>query len=272
MFPDFRQIKRCDQSLFYEFSLNGPVDETGISHRIKACSSFGPDFSMIPSETMRIAAVDPVDVDFEGGWWEEGYGLATSGIKSIVKQVRKYANHGHGAVDDKPFIIYGQSGAASLGIYIGQGLLSQGLTESALKVFEDNLANFSVSALTLAMQLCQPEYAASHIFGVMVTSNGTFGAIQTAVKSWINATCLSFADSTTFAGMAQFIPPLLSSSGANRSATPPVSRPGVESAERMSAALSRSTRAIYAGTSRPSAASPSTTSWSIILDQTSARP
>jgi hypothetical protein len=34
---------------------------------------------------------------------------------------------------------------------------------------------------TLAMQLCQPEYDASHIFGVMVTSNGTFSAIQTAL-------------------------------------------------------------------------------------------
>lgn len=223
VYGDFRQIKRCDQTMFYDFSLHDPVDEAGVSHRIQACSSFGPDFSMIPRETMRIAAAETesVNVEFEVGWWEEGYGLATSGIKSIVKQIRKYVDRGHGAADDNPFIIYGQSGSATLGIYIGQGLLNQGLTESALKVFEDNLANFNVSSPTLAMQLCQPEYDASHIFGVMVTSNGTFSAIQTAMRSWTNATCLSYAGSTTFAGTAQFSTPLLSSSSANHSVGSP---------------------------------------------------
>ena len=41
------------------------------------------------------------------------------------------------------------------------------------------------------MQLCKPGYDSTHIFGMMVTSNGSFSAIQDAIKSWSKATCLS---------------------------------------------------------------------------------
>jgi hypothetical protein len=47
----------------------------------------------------------------------------------------------------------GQSGQATIGLYIGQGLLNQGLSASALKTFEDNLGNLKVSTPSLAMQL-----------------------------------------------------------------------------------------------------------------------
>jgi hypothetical protein len=33
------------------------------------------------------------------------------------------------------------------------------------------------------MQLCSPGYDSTHIFGVIVTSNGTFTPIQDAVKT-----------------------------------------------------------------------------------------
>ncbi|KAL4865032.1 hypothetical protein BDV12DRAFT_200571 [Aspergillus spectabilis] len=216
VYPDFRQIKRCEETMFYDFSLYDPVDDKGLSHRIHACSSFGPDFSLMPASTVRTTSTASINVEFELGWWNEGYGLASSGIRSLAKQLRKYVGNGHGDVHDKPFIIYGQSGQATLGLYIGKGLLGQSLAESALKVFQDNLESLNVSAASLAMQLCEPEYDSSHIFGVMVTSNGTFGSIQSAIKSWANATCLSFAGSKNFSGVAKFsTSPLASSSAIN---------------------------------------------------------
>ncbi|KAL4899490.1 hypothetical protein BDW74DRAFT_171529 [Aspergillus multicolor] len=213
VYPDFRQIKRCDQTMFYDFSLYDPVDDKSQSHRIHACSSFGPDFSIMPASTLRIATdAEEVAVEFELGWLEEGYGLASAGIRSLVKQMRKYVDAGHGASTDKPFIIYGQSGSATIGIYIGRGLLNQGLTQSALKVFEDNLESLNVSSPTLAMQLCEPEYANTHVFGVIASSDGLFGGIQTAIKSWNNGTCLNFEGSRSFPGTAKFSTPLLDAS------------------------------------------------------------
>ncbi|THC88729.1 hypothetical protein EYZ11_011829 [Aspergillus tanneri] len=208
VYPNFKQIKKCKQTMFYDFSLYDPVDDQAKNHKIHACSSFGPDFSQIPALGARIASVESVDVKFEMGWWKEGFGLATSGLRSLVKQIRQYAENGHGAAD-RPFIIYGQSGQATIGLYIGQGLLNQGLSESALKIFQDNLENLNVSTPSLAMQLCEQNYDSTHIFGVMAISSGTFTPIQDAIKSWANATCLSFEGSTKFPGLAMFTTPRL---------------------------------------------------------------
>lgn len=214
VYPNFKKIGKCQQTMFYDFSLHDPVDDPEVNHRIYACSSFGPDFSRMPPSSdvnSRIAAAsaESVDVEFEIGWWREGYGLASSGIQSLVRQIRKYTENGHGASTDKPFIIYGRSGQASIGIYIGQGLLNQGLTESALGILEDNFDNLNVSSPTLAMQLCEPHYDSTHVFGFMATSDRTFAPIQSAIKSWSNATCLSFNDSTKYPGTAKFTTRLL---------------------------------------------------------------
>ncbi|PYI01817.1 chitinase [Aspergillus sclerotiicarbonarius CBS 121057] len=208
VYADFKQIRKCKETMFYDFSLFDHVDDRNGTHRIQACSSYGPDFAGFPASTARIASIESVEVEFELGWWHEGFGLAGAGLRSLVKQMRQYAEGGHGPTD-RPFIIYGQSGQATIGLYVGQGLLKQGLSQSALKLFQDNLDKLEVSTPSLAMQLCEEGYDSTHVFGVMATSNGTFAPIQSAIKAWANATCLSFSGSTKFAGSAKFTTPLL---------------------------------------------------------------
>ncbi|RAK98081.1 glycoside hydrolase [Aspergillus ibericus CBS 121593] len=157
------------------------VDDRHGTHRIQACSSYGPDFASFPVSPARITSAESVDVEFELGWWHEGFGLAGAGLRSIVKE-------------DAP------SGQATIGLYVGQGLLKQGLSQSALKIFQDNLDK---------LELCEEGYDSTHVIGVMATSNGTFAPIQSAIKAWANATCLSFSGSTKFAGSATFTTPLL---------------------------------------------------------------
>ncbi|KAI9040038.1 uncharacterized protein KD926_008601 [Aspergillus affinis] len=212
VYPSLNKIRKCKETLFYDFSLYDNVDDQASNHRIQACSSFGPDFSNLPSSSARIASGEPLNVEFEIGWWHPGMGLEASDIRSLVKQMRTYADHGHGATD-RPFIIYGQSGQATIGLYIGQGLLNQGISQSALKIFQDNLENLDVSTPSLAMQLCEPRYDSTHIFGIMASSNGKFASIQDAVRSWANATCLSFSGSTKFTGSAMLTTPLLHTNG-----------------------------------------------------------
>lgn len=212
IFPSFTPIRYCQETMFYHFSIYDPVDDLSINHRIQACSSFGPDFEQIPaSEVVASADVNTPEtaiVNFEVGWWEEGFGLPVAGIRSLIKQIRTYIARGHGATD-KPFIMFGQSGQATLGLYIGQGLLNQGVGDFALGILQDNLDKLNVSTRQLAMQLCGSDYDSTHVFGVAVMSNGTFSPIQDAIKGWANATCLSFAESTTFPGEAKFLTPLL---------------------------------------------------------------
>jgi hypothetical protein len=229
VYPDFKKIKRCKETMFYDFSLYDPVDDQDVNHKIHACSSFGPDFSQIPASIMRIASGKSVDVEFEVGWWEDGFGLAGSGLRSLVKQVRQYIEKCDEATD-RPFIIYGKSGQATIGLYIRQGLLNQGLSQSALKLFQDNIDNITVSSPSLAMQLCEENCDSTHIFGIMTTSNGTFALIQDAIKSWSNATCLSFEGSTRLPGLATFTTPLINANRtivATKSSTTPMATTAV---------------------------------------------
>ncbi|KAL4935175.1 hypothetical protein BDV06DRAFT_234584 [Aspergillus oleicola] len=231
-YANFDKIKRCRQTLFYDFSLFDDVDQKDKNHKIYACSSYGPDFRLLPDaeaeseSTLRnvsqsqsssrisaTAAFAPKNItgEFQIGWWNEGYGLASSGLRSLVKQIRKYAQGGHAqpaGANDKPFILYGQFGQATLGIYIGQCLQSTSLAES-LKIFQDNFDRLDVETPSLAMQLCGKGYDAKHIFGVVASSNGTFGAIQKVIRTWNNASCLDFAGGMNFSAPVTFTAPLL---------------------------------------------------------------
>ncbi|KAF3225838.1 hypothetical protein TWF106_001711 [Orbilia oligospora] len=211
VYPNFKIIQRCQQTMFYDFSLYDPVDDPDTNHRIQACSSFGLDFDSLPSQPLAaklVESADSVSVQFELGWWHEGFGLARAAIQSLVGQIRDYIDNGHGN-SDQPFILYGRSGQATIGVYIGQGLLNQGVSSSALRAFQDSFDTLEVTTPSLAMQLCGPNYDSTHIFGVVVTSNATFTPIQNAIKSWANATCLSFLESKNIPGKATFTTPLL---------------------------------------------------------------
>jgi hypothetical protein len=169
-YPDFRQTKKCRETVFYDFSLYGNVDDETEGRRINACSSFGPGFSNLAKETtIKNDTLYTVGVDFQVGWWDEAPGLAASGIRSLIKQLRQYAENGHGATD-RPFILFGQSNQARIGLCIGQGLLNRDLSVSALKFLEDSL---NVSIPSLAMQLCGPNFDSTHTFGIIASSNST---------------------------------------------------------------------------------------------------
>ncbi|PTD02778.1 Killer toxin subunits alpha/beta [Fusarium culmorum] len=207
VYQDLTQLRKCQETMFFAFSLFDPIDEDS-THRIHACTSFGPDFSLLPNATtIQAAASSPISVDYEIGWHKDGLQLAASGIRSITRQARHYLSHGHGTADG-PAIMFAQSGQATLGLYVGSSLGSQVIGSSALQMLENSLDNLNVTGSNLAMQLCVPDAGNAHSFGLMVTSNGTFASIQNAVQPWANGTCLSFPESTTMTGQALYTKPL----------------------------------------------------------------
>lgn len=216
VYANFNRIKKCQQPMFYTFGLHDPVDDRDSNHRISACSSYGSDFDNMPPEPAPrlVDSVSPIEVDFQVGWWEEGFGLASGGLRSLVEQLREYIDQGS-EDPEQPFIMYGRSGQATVGVYIGQSLLNRGLSNSALQIFRDNLDNLNVTTPSLAMQLCDTGYSNKHIFGIAVTSNATFAPIQDMIKTWHNATCVSFEDSVTFSGQATFTTPLVNGTAVN---------------------------------------------------------
>lgn len=221
VYPNFNLIKRCKETVFYRFNLYDSVEDRDSSHRIAACTSFGSDFGNMEATpatagiSSRAEVAGPTQVKFELGWFEEGFGLAVAGITALVKQMREYVDKGYADTTDRPFILYGRAGQASIGVYIGQGLLRQGLGESALRIFEDNFNKLNVTSPSLAMQLCDDKSISTHIFGVVVTSNATFASIQNAIRSWADTKCLSFSGSRDFAGTVTYTTPVIDGRLAN---------------------------------------------------------
>ncbi|PVI01299.1 hypothetical protein DM02DRAFT_706113 [Periconia macrospinosa] len=210
VYSDFKFMQNCRESVFQDFSLYDNVDNNAEQHHIRACTSFGPDFAQLKTveSANQPERAKPTPVKFEMGWWEDVFGRSGASIRSIIKQLRWYSDRGFGATD-RPFIIFAQADYSTVGLYIGQGLLNQALSASALKTFEDNFDRLNgTTPPSLAMQLCGPEYDAAHTFGVMVNSNRTFAPAQNAIKTWASGACLHFSESTIFDGQAVFTTPL----------------------------------------------------------------
>ena len=217
-FPGFDQLNHCLETMFYDFSLFDNVDDRTASHRIFACTSFGPDWTSLPNSTLHAAQANTADVEYEIGLLDESVsGLDASGIRSVSKQMRRYFESGFGEANETG-VLFAQSGRASLGLYIGSGLQREGVSSVAFNALEAFVSS-DMMASTVGMQLCNPAQDATHAFGLMATTNASFAPIQEAIKSWANATCLPFQDSEKIPGKAHLVTPLLEGTSKNSTAT-----------------------------------------------------
>ncbi|KAM5447956.1 hypothetical protein McanCB56680_008038 [Microsporum canis] len=210
VYHNLDQLQSCQETQFYNFNLHDEVDDAHTFHRIYACTSYGPDWANLPKSTADVAEVQSVsdDAPYEIGWWSEGGRLASSGIYSLSMQLRHYLTNGYGSTN-KTVLLFGYSGQAAIGLYIGKGLQNEGVSSFALKALEDSVLQQEIKTSSMAMQLCQPGYDADHIFGFMATSNGSFTPVQNALKTWAKADCLSFTESKNITGPAHFTIPLV---------------------------------------------------------------
>jgi LysM domain-containing protein len=222
LYHNFDQIQSCQQTVFYEFSLYDGVDNPNALHRIYACTSYGPDWTNLPNSTTDVLPASTMNTTYQIGWWSDGT-LAGPNIRTLSRQVRHYLTNGYGATN-KTVILFARSGKGSVGLYIGKGLQNEGTGSFALKAFEDSISSLDANTGSVAMQLCQPGDDGDHIFGFMATSNTTFTPVQDALKSWSNATCLSFNNATNITGPAFLTTPSVISANATNSTSSLVSK------------------------------------------------
>ncbi|GFF80120.1 killer toxin subunits alpha/beta [Aspergillus lentulus] len=167
------------------------------------------------------AAVDSMNSTYSLGWWNDGR-LATSDISSVSKQVRHYLKGQHVAAKStkRNTFLFARSGSATVGIYIGKGLQSEGVSSFALNALSDNVRTLNISSGNIAMQLCDPNSNNAHTFGIFASSNRSFTLVQSAMKTWSNGGCLSFENEKNITGPAVLTTPLLKiSSNATQSKT-----------------------------------------------------
>ncbi|OAA60299.1 chitinase [Niveomyces insectorum RCEF 264] len=179
------------------FSLYDNVDDPSTTHRIFSCTTFVGDWINVPgrisggnlsthSSSLVTGAATPAQ--YQLGWNADGH-LSASDIRALSRQLRSYLAHPL-YLANKTVYMFGRSNSGTIGLYIGKNLQSAGTSEPALKAFESQLRQLNATN-TVALQLCDNDR--DRTFGVMAASNASFSAIQKALQTWSNASCLTFA-------------------------------------------------------------------------------
>lgn len=210
LYHNFDQLQSCNQALFLDFSLYDDVDNPDTLHRLYSCTSYGANWANQPKISTSVVPVETVNATYQIGWSSDGGVLAAADISTLSRQIRRYLGNDYGARNESN-ILFARSNGASLGVYLGSGIENKGVGSFALKALEDHLSITHIRSGSIAMQLCLSGDDGTHFFGLMATSNWTFSPVQSAIKSWSAADCLSFDSSRNISGPAMFTTSLLSS-------------------------------------------------------------
>lgn len=213
LYHNVDQLDSCYETLFYDFSLYDEVDDPDTLHRLYACTSYGPDWSGLPRPMAKSApaVINSVNSTYSLGWWSGG-ALAVADISSVADQMSLYLKSQHVTTKStkRNTFLFARSGSATVGIYVGKGLLGEDVGPFALKTLSDNLHTQNIIASdSVAMQLCDPNSNNAHTFGIFASSNGTFFPVQNVMKTWSTGGCLSFERAKNVTGPAVLITPLL---------------------------------------------------------------
>jgi hypothetical protein len=213
------QLRFCTETVFYHVGLYDAVDDGSTPHRIYACTSLGMLSTPTPSSNQTVVqAVD--NATFTLGRFDEN---APQGVdlRLLSKQMRRFLDAGSLTVGSNvPLILFAQTVSSTAGLYVGKGVATQPTVSDALVAMESALYASNNTGGSLALQLCSQGYTSDHIVGFIATSNTSFTPVQQAMRSWANATCLSFNSTQNLNSTAAFTTPLiLANSNATINAT-----------------------------------------------------
>ena len=213
VYHSLEQTQMCQQTIFsLFFNIYDDVDDPTRQHKIYACSSYGPDWTNLPTQNSPVATVNNTNSSYQLGWWTDGT-FQPIAIQSRAREMGKYFTSGYGSTNQSA-ILFVQTGGGAAGIYIGKGLQNEGIVDFALGYLRDNVQSLNVHSGNVAMQLCGPDYDADHTFGFIAASNGTFTQVQDTVQTWYKGDCLSFYASKNITGPSYFTTPSRSSGNA----------------------------------------------------------
>jgi hypothetical protein len=140
----------CRQTIFLEFSVYGPIDGPN-GTLIHACTVWDGNWKSTPKTPIPATAVNST---YTLGLWNADSNAKNSDkdVKSLVNQMQAYFKHGHGATN-RTSVIFGLSGDATIGIYLGKALQNEWFGKVALQDIANAIFTTG-NAGPFAAQLC----------------------------------------------------------------------------------------------------------------------
>jgi chitinase len=112
----------------------------------------------------------------------------------------------------KSTVAFASSGNAVVGVFAGAQLQAQGLAESVLRSFIDQIHKDGISDSTL-VQFCGSELGSDYMLGVVLNANSSLPYVQSTIRSWSDGKCVTAFDGEKTWNKITFQAPVLSSNG-----------------------------------------------------------
>ncbi|RSL78176.1 hypothetical protein CEP51_008443 [Fusarium floridanum] len=198
LFSNLDEVLACNHKpRLLDFTIHYPLRASGPGNAVRACTSFqGELLNLTEVESSSAAAVTTKNKhELQISWDDTDESVITPQAITAVKELQSFLLTEIAANKSSIFVHYGDT---AVGIYLGEGILPAKIATDVVEPMIEHIWNSSMPR-RLAVELCNSELNSDYTIGIMVdTTPGPASLInvQSAVRSWSNATCLDGLEHT----------------------------------------------------------------------------
>ncbi|KAB5513032.1 chitinase [Coniochaeta sp. 2T2.1] len=188
----FEQLAACARPVLMDFSLDIAPTEPQF---IRTCDTWGEYYYHTPPLAWTKASDEDTErVVPQLAWTGAESKKERSGRRAVaaVDEIRSHLQRAGLAWNRT--ILFSAFGGATVGVYIGENMLNPSVANAMLPPLVDKIRTVGINAGKSALiQVCGQNRTSDLTFGVIMTASSDVSAVQAAVKSWSNGTCVDIS-------------------------------------------------------------------------------
>ncbi|KAK3360576.1 killer toxin alpha/beta [Lasiosphaeria hispida] len=209
VYSSYSRLQRCNETLLFDFSLYNTISDSSTPSKLRVCTAGDADpaataprvlegaiastnkhntkQSMPACDTVTNPKEGPATLEFTRSGTH--LGLHTiSAVTTALGKLQAWLDNGHDSCRTERTMYVHHQGAVA-GIRLGSSFGSATISS----VFQRMLEQLSASSIstTMTVQLCGNGRNADHVLGLAVSANGNITALQSIVRDWNEAKCVS---------------------------------------------------------------------------------
>ncbi|KAK4161332.1 glycoside hydrolase, subgroup, catalytic core [Cladorrhinum sp. PSN259] len=199
VYPDAARLALCNDTLLFSINVFTEIEDDHTKAGIRACKADFAASTTSKRDEKTCKHGSQVESKSKAYIQSQGQADGANGARDIEAAGRQVSNYVARLETecDKPTIAFGYSGNAAIGFYAGAQVRQQGVSTKLLQKFLARVEKEPVTGSTI-VELCEKDdtTGADYVVGIVASTGGDLSFIQTAVKTWVNGTCVSESGSS----------------------------------------------------------------------------
>lgn len=187
------RLNWCNQTMLIDFALYNPLEEPDTQVTIRSClanTTLAAAGGLAGSQVSGCEKATQSQADLQLAWWDGSNnfpsGIAKEDVIAATKQLQGHLTDGANCDDT---VVFGYSGTAAVGAYVGPKIENRGAAMTAVQAFINNVQSQGISGKTL-VQLCGGNRNSDYTFGIVADRSSNLPSVQNAVRTWSDANCV----------------------------------------------------------------------------------